>query len=59
VKNIKTKEPTLVWRILSQGQELINKDRNLFLDLLISSGHEANDFFETSKDYYQIFLRSS
>lgn len=50
---------TLSWRILSSGQPLIIKNRSRYWQLLSSIGDETQDYYETARDYYQIFQRSA
>lgn len=48
----------LAWSIV-RGPTLAINDRALYLRLLSVFGDEAQDYYETASDYYQIFQRSS
>lgn len=49
----------IAWRIVGQGEPLIIKDRGLYLDFIIRVSEEADAFYRTSQEYYQIFQRSA
>lgn len=50
---------TLGWRIVGQGQELMIRDRKRYLDFLLRVSEEADAFYRTSEEYYDIFQRST
>lgn len=49
----------IAWRIIGQGDILTIKDQKLYLDFLIRISEEADAFYRTSREYYQIFERST
>lgn len=50
---------TLIWRVVAQGKILAINDRRIYLDVLLSASDEANYFYEISREYDEIFQRSS
>lgn len=49
----------IAWRVVGQGEPLTIKDRGLYLDFIIRVSEEADAFYRTSQEYYQIFQRSA
>src|SRR3989344_2265608 len=49
---------SISWSIV-RGEPLVVKDRNVYLDFLVSVSHEANDWYRTAEDYHRVFSRSA
>lgn len=48
----------VAWSIARQTP-LVVKDRRKYLDFLIRTSHEANDWYRTAEDYHRVFMRSA
>lgn len=50
---------SITWSILRAGIQLSIKNRRTYLWLLLRSSHEANAWYQTSREYFRIFERSA
>lgn len=49
---------SIAWNIV-RGEPLAINDRKIYLNFLIDTSHEANDWYRTADDYHRVFSRSA
>ena len=49
----------IAWNVIRLGIPLAIRDRRTYLDTLLKTSHEANAWFDTTRDYHRVFERSA